>query len=133
MSEQNVEIVRRGFDALNRRDLEALDPIFSEEAEFRSVLAASEGRLFRGHQGIRDYFAWFDDAFDEYASDLEEVIDAGEDRVVALFKFTARGRGSGVTLDQRAAMVITLRGERIARMDSYFDPAEALEAAGLKK
>jgi uncharacterized protein len=133
MSQENVEIVRQALDAVNRRDLETMDACISEEAEFHSVLAASEGRVFRGHQGARDYFAWFDEAFEEFRTEVEEVIDAGEDRVVALVTFTARGRESGVTLDQRNGLVITFEGERIVRMDSYFDPAEALEAAGLRE
>ncbi len=131
MSQENVEIVRQVLDAVNRRDLGTMDALFPEEAEFHSVLAASEGRVFRGQQGIRDYFAWFDDAFEEFGSEVEEAIDAGEDRVVALLKFTARGKGSGITLDQRMGIVFTFQGGQLARMDSYFDPADALEAAGL--
>jgi ketosteroid isomerase-like protein len=133
MSEENVEVVRQMVDAVNRRDLETMDAVISEEAEFNSVLAASEGRVFHGHQGIRDYFAWFDEAFEEFRSEVEEVIDAGEDRVVVLVTFTARGRESGITLNQLNGLVITFQGERIVRIDSYFHPAEALEAAGLRE
>jgi ketosteroid isomerase-like protein len=131
MSQRNVEIVRRVLDAVNRRDLETLDALFHEEGEFESVLAASEGRVFRGKQGIRDYFAWFDDAFETYGSEVEDLIDAGEDRVVALLRFAARGRESGIALEQRIGIVFTLQGAQIVRMQSYFTPAEALEAVGL--
>jgi hypothetical protein len=42
-----------------------------------------------------------------------------------------RGKASGVPLDdQRFAIVFIFQGERIARADSYFSPAEALKAAG---
>jgi len=50
-----------------------------------------------------------------------------------LVKFTARGKGSGVTLDQHFGMVFTFQGERVTRMDSYFNTAEALEAVGLRE
>jgi ketosteroid isomerase-like protein len=133
MAQENVEIVRLAVDALNRRDLATLDSLWSEEGELRSRLAASEGRVFRGRQGIRDYYAWLDDAFEDFRSEVEEIIDAGEDRVVALLRFSARGKASGVPLDQRIGMVVSLRGERIARADSYFSPAEALEAAGIQE
>jgi ketosteroid isomerase-like protein len=133
MSQENVEIVRRILDAVERRDLGTMDALFPEEAEFRSVLAASEGRVFRGHQGIRDYFAWFDDAFEEFGSQVQEIIDAGEDRAVALLKFRARGKGSGIALDQRIGIVFISESEQLARMDSYFDPAEALDAVGLQE
>ncbi len=133
MSQENVEIVRRILNAVERRDLETLDALFPEDAEFYSVLAASEGRLFAGRQGIRDYFAWFDDAFDEFGSEIEEIVDAGKDRTVALLRFSARGQGSGITLDQQIGIVFTFKREQLARMDSYFDPASALEAAGLSE
>jgi ketosteroid isomerase-like protein len=127
------EIVRRMFDAANERDLQTLEALLSEDVEFQSVLFASEGGTFRGRRGIREYFAAFDEAFAEYRSEVEEVVDAGEDRVVALVKFTARGKESGVTLDQPFGLVITFRGEQISRMDSYFNRAEAVEAAGLRE
>jgi hypothetical protein len=60
---------------------------------------------------------------------VEQVIDAGEDRVVALLTFSARGRGSGVSLHQHFGLVVDLLGNQITRMDSYFTPAEAIEAA----
>jgi ketosteroid isomerase-like protein len=133
MSQENVESVRRVFEAVNRHDIGALDALLSEDMEFHSVLAASEGGVFRGRQGIRDYFAEFDAAFAEFRTEIEKVIDTSEDRVVALVKFTARGKGSGVILDQHFGMVFTFQGEEITRMDSYFNPAEALEAAGLRE
>jgi ketosteroid isomerase-like protein len=133
MSQENVETVRRVFEAVNRHDIGALDALLSEEMEFHSVLAASEGGVFRGRQGIRDYFAEFDAAFAEFRTEIEEIIDTGEDRVLALVKFTARGKGSGVTLDQHFGMVFTFQGEKVTRMDSYFNTAEALEAVGLRE
>ena len=134
MSQENVEIVRRVVDAANRRDVETLDSLWSEEGEFNSRLGASEGRVFHGRQGTRDYFAWLDEAFEEFRTEVDEIIDAGEDRVVALLRANVRGKASGVPLDdQRFAIVFTFQGERIVCADSYLDPKQALEAAGLRE
>jgi ketosteroid isomerase-like protein len=134
MSQENVETVRRAVDAVNRRDVATLDSLWSEEGEVNSRLGASEGHVFRGRQGIRDYFAWLDEAFEEFRSEVEEIIDAGEDRVVALLRGSVRGKASGVPLDdQPFAIVITFEGERIARADGYWSRADALEAAGLSE
>ena len=134
MSQQSVEIVRRVVDAVNRRDVATLDSLWSEEGEFNSRLAASEGHVFRGRQGIREYFAWLDEAFSEFRSEVEEAIDGGQDRVVALLRASVRGKASGVPLDdQHFAIVVTFQGERIARADSYLDPKEAPKAAGLSE
>jgi ketosteroid isomerase-like protein len=70
------EIVRGMFDAANGRDLQTLDALLSEDVEFRSVLFASEGRVFRGRPGIREYFAAFDEAFADHRSEAERVLDS---------------------------------------------------------
>ena len=130
MSEENVEVVRRMWEAATRRDLEAMDELIAEDAEFHSVLAASEGGIFRGHQGSRKYFAAIDAAFDDWHPEIEEIIDLDEDRVVVLSHVTARGKASGVPLDQRIGQIITVTDDKVTFIDSYFDQAEALEAAG---
>ena len=67
MSQENVEVVRRFYEAVNRRDLAVLGGLVaSEETEFPSVFATSEGRVFRGRQGVRDYFAAIDAAFVDF-------------------------------------------------------------------
>jgi ketosteroid isomerase-like protein len=134
MSEENVEVVRRFYEAVNRRDLAVLDELVaSEEAEFPSVFATSEGRVFRGRQGVRDYFAAIDAAFVDFETEVNELIDAGDDQVVAMTRVTGRGGVSGVAVDQRFAQVWTLRDEAVTRVETYLNPSEALEAAGLSE
>ena len=65
--------------------------------------------------------------------DVEELvdrIDAG-DRVVALVKVFAVGRGSGVTVERNDGMVWTVRDGRAVRLEYYGSGAAALKAAGL--
>jgi ketosteroid isomerase-like protein len=64
---------------------------------------------------------------------LERLIDAGDDRVVALFHQRASGKGSGVPVEWHLALVYDLNHGRVIRMQTYADPAEALEATGLQK
>jgi ketosteroid isomerase-like protein len=69
---------------------------------------------------------------DAWRIEVEEVIEGIGDRVVAVARVVARGRGSGVPLDQRLSSVITLRDGKIVRVDDYIERAEALEVAGLR-
>jgi ketosteroid isomerase-like protein len=61
---------------------------------------------------------------------VEELIPR-DDGVLTLVIARARGRASGVTIEDRVAQLFTLRNGKIARMQSYSDREEALEAAGL--
>jgi ketosteroid isomerase-like protein len=108
MSQENVELVRLAVDATNGRDLATLDAIWSEEAEFHSTFAASEGRVFRGRQGIRDYFDTLGDVFDDMQIEIEEITDVSEDRLVVELRVSGRGKGSGVNVEQRNGQVWTI-------------------------
>jgi ketosteroid isomerase-like protein len=133
MSVSNVELLRLAVDAANHRDVATLDAIWSEQAEFHSTFAASEGRVFRGRQGTRDYFATLGEVFDDMRVEIEEITEAGEDRLVVMVRVTGRGKGSGVNVDQRNGQVWTFVRGKVARVDSFMSRAEALEAAGLSE
>ena len=128
----NVELVRLAVDAVNHHDLATLDAIWSEEGEFHSTFAASEGRVFRGRQGIRDYFETLGDVFDDMRIEIEEITDAGEDRIVVVVRVIGRGKGSGVNVEQRNGQVWTFADQRIIRIDSYLNPTDAFDAVGAR-
>lgn len=52
MSQENIELARRGYDAFNRRDLDAFLTLMDEDVEGTSVLVAIEGEQ-NGRDGIR--------------------------------------------------------------------------------
>ena len=131
MSVSNVDLVRLGVDAVNHRDLATLDALWTEEGEFHSTFAASEGRVFRGPQRFRDYFDTVDEAFDDMRVEVEEVTDVGEDRLVVVLRVSGRGKGSGVNVEQHNGQVWTFVDGKVARIDSYMDRADAFEAVKL--
>ena len=65
MSEENVEIVRRMMDAWSRRDLEAAIEMLHPEIEWRPTLTPGgpEGTVYRGVDGIRDWFGEVDEVW----------------------------------------------------------------------
>ena len=133
MSQENVELVRLSVDATNRRDLATLDGIWSEDGEFHSTFAASEGRVFRGRQGIRDYFDTLGEVFDDMRIEIEEITDVGEDRLVVELRVSGRGKGSGVNVEQRNGQVWTIVDSKVVRIDSYMSSTDAFEAVGLSE
>jgi ketosteroid isomerase-like protein len=131
MSEKNLEIVRRVMDAVVRRDMETVESLASDTVRFDSTLAASEGRAFSGPTAVRDYFAAFDEAFDEVEIHLEEVLEAVDGRVVVRARVLGRGRGSGIALDQDYFQVWMIAGGKVQRLVSRSDLQSALDTAGL--
>ena len=71
--------------------------------------------------------------FDEFRIDPIELIDAGEDKVVAVLRLSGRAELSGVETDLTYAELDTLRDGKMARARQYWTKAEALEAAGLSE
>jgi ketosteroid isomerase-like protein len=128
MSGENVEFLRRGYEALQRGDTEAfeamsrerLDPDFS----FHSHWA---GRVFEGFAGVQEWMSDLRHTWDDYDQEIEEIVDLG-DYVLAVGRASARGAGSGVPVTQEFAVVWTFEGERAIRARSFASRAEALKA-----
>src|SRR5215212_8416931 len=127
MSQENVELVRRNFDAYSRRDMGAYLETVSESIRFRSRFSAMDNRGFRGHEGVRRYFVELDDAWQRYEMALERLVDTGP-KVVALFHLVAIGRGSGLELEEHPAVVFTVEAGKIVEIDAYPTHFEALQA-----
>jgi uncharacterized protein len=134
MSQENVEIVRRTVDAIQRGKWEQAGQLLDPHAEGHGTVGGlTEGTVVRGVTQFRQSFEQEDaEAWDERRLEAEEFIDAG-DRVVVLVREFRRGRGSGVELEADTAVVFEVRDGRVVRIQGYMDRAEALKAAGLSE
>jgi ketosteroid isomerase-like protein len=138
MSQENVEtanvsLVEAYYPALNERDVERVLALFDPDAEYRPFnVSIVEGGSYWGHDGIRKFF---DDAAEtwEYLRAEPQAYRAAGETVVVIGHLGARGRRSGIDVDSPAAWVWTIRNSKALRMCVYLDPAEALEAAGLRE
>jgi ketosteroid isomerase-like protein len=134
MSEENVEIVRRVYEASARRDAEAVLSMYDPDVEWdlsqhpMGQIFEREGRR-KGHEGLRAWFHEWYDAFEDFEHRCEEVIDAGE-YVVSVGIDAGRGRGSGIEVERTIAGVWTIRNGKIVRVVWFPTREEALEAAG---
>jgi ketosteroid isomerase-like protein len=131
MSQENVDVVRRATEAFRRRDAPALVELCDPNIEFRSAFAASGGRTYRGYEDLPRYMDDIDATFDNWHTEDEETIDAGTDRVVQIYRIVGEGRGSGIPINQRIAILWTLRDGKLLVGVVYLHPDDALEAAGL--
>jgi ketosteroid isomerase-like protein len=134
MSQEDIELVRRVYDATLRSDWNAMSELMDPDFEFRGTVGGlEEGRIARGAQEFIEVFEQEDlDAWDERRFEPDDFIDAG-DRVVVLQREYRRGKASGVELELETAVVFEVRGGRVVRVQGYMDPASALEAVGLSE
>ena len=127
MSQENVEAVRRGFEAFNARDVEGLVAVCESDCEWVPFRAQLEGIAYRGHDGIRRFVGDMDQDWSAFRIEPVEFHDR-DPRIAVIGRVIAAGRGSGVEVDSLAGFVFDIHEGRIARLVSHSDPAAALAA-----
>ena len=126
MSQQNVDNLRRGFEAYARGDLDEALANLDPDVVYKPAQEAA----VRGRDAVRASLERWDADWDEMEMTSEEIIDAGE-HVIQAILFRGRGRGSGVEIEGRFFQVHTVKDGKTVRWEEFSDRAEALEAAGL--
>ena len=122
-----------GYAAINSGDVElALRHLDPDVEVVTSGAFLDRGAVYRGHDGVREFLGMLDDAFDEFAYEVLELSEPDEDRVLALLRVTARGKGSGLEVAKDAAHLWTLRGDTAVRLEAFADHESALAAAGVE-
>jgi ketosteroid isomerase-like protein len=135
VSRENLEIVRRVYDAVARRDgatpfeLYAKDIVWDMSQMERSALYKRP--VYVGHEGVREMWRESLAAFGEIDFELESLSEAGE-QVFAVVRERAVGRTSGAAVQALHYAVWTLAGGKVARLQIFDDRDQALEAAGLR-
>jgi ketosteroid isomerase-like protein len=133
MPRENVELMRRGLDAYNRRNVEAMLELVDPEVEWYAaldVLLGGEATAYVGRDGIRELFENIDDTFSSLHVDVTEIRDL-DDRVLATGHLRMRGRQSGAEVSSEVGWVVEFRDGRVLRVRTFLDPAEAFDAAGV--
>src|ERR1700716_399092 len=134
MSQENVEIVRRGLAAWASEDFDVWLSTCDPDVEWHTVLERLvEGpeSVYRGTDGVRRLWHFYRTELDNFEIEAQEIRDMGDDRVVLLGRLRWRGPASGIESESPLGMVITLNRGKIIRSLDYLSHREALEAVGL--
>ena len=133
VSQENVETLRRAYEAFSRGDLDAMVADAHPDVEYISTGAVpGQGEVARGRAGYKRFVSWLFDVFDDARLEPTEFIDAG-DRVLAGFTLTGRGKQGGVETSWNVWQVWTLRDGKFVHGQAFTARKEALEAAGLSE
>jgi ketosteroid isomerase-like protein len=144
MSEHEVEILRQGllsvdptgrfrFDILDAEVQDALLSLWDDDVEFEEDPRFPEAGIYRGRAAVAAYFDSFKSLFETFDFEVEDIIDAGDDRVLMLVRESVRGLGSGVDTQMRSGWIMRIRDGKVVRVRPYVEREEALQAAGLRE
>jgi ketosteroid isomerase-like protein len=129
MSQENVEVVRAAYEAIARRDREALDAILREhlapDFEFEAVLT---GATYKGADGLWELLDDIQDTVG-YRPEVQEALDLDE-HVLIVLRMSGRGSRSGAAVAQQGAVLVTFDGSTLVSGQSFASKADALEAVG---
>ncbi len=129
MSQENLELVRGGYEEFNKTGVPPLH-LFHPEAEFDATRTLPDVGIIRGADQFLGLIRDYSSSFEEFRVDAEELLDAG-DHVVVVVRDGGRLKGSGSEIWNRFVHVWTVRDGKVIRWTAYTDKAAALEAVGL--
>ncbi len=128
-----MEIVRRYFEFVNRRNWSLLPELVDPDIEIDLSRNIFNPGLYQGYAGLRRSARVIDDMWDEFSVSPTELIDVG-DNVVAAVGIHGRNKRTGVDVTMNYFDIFTLRNRRVLRiLVGYRDRSEALEAGGLSE
>jgi len=130
MTEGNLEVVRRLYEAMAARDLEASARLTHPDAVWVPDTRVGQEPV-RGRENVIRFFTDRADMFGEIHTEVERL-EAVDDTVLAFIRVRGRGEASGAGFDIRIGHLWTLRDGVVVRGEGYGDRGAALEAAGLR-
>jgi ketosteroid isomerase-like protein len=132
VSEPNIGVVQRAFDAIGRRDLDAVLEEVDPNVELHPFVSVWR-RTYRGHAGIEQWSKDVAELWEEFSVLPRGFRDLGDDALLVLAQWHGRGKGSTTAIDGPAAVVIRFRDGKAASVDVYLDEAHALKSVELRE
>jgi ketosteroid isomerase-like protein len=129
---ENERVIRLAYQALNAGDLEAGKQVVAADVELVTGFTSLAGRPYLGHDGLAQWAADVDESWEDMTQTLERLIPVDPERTVVVVRVQARGRGSGVNIDQTVPSIITVRAGKVTRVEGYSTLEDALSAAGIE-
>jgi ketosteroid isomerase-like protein len=127
--------IQRGYAALNRRDYEVVLMRSHPEVEYRpsaELMPPDLEPVFYGHDGYRNLWRRWFDAFEDMRFDPEEILVFG-DRFLVVARQGGHGSGSGVAMSKQVFQLFNVSQGLSISQEDFTDRDQALDAAGLEE
>jgi ketosteroid isomerase-like protein len=133
MSRENVEVVRRAFEAFRANDFEAWFATLSPNIKvFPNPREPGAKPHYEGREGALEYIRDWYAGWDEYVVEPTQFIEAG-DYVVVAARETGTAKQSGIRVEEEFSHVFGLQNGQIVEWRQFGPLKEALEAVGLRE
>jgi uncharacterized protein len=132
MSDPKVQLARRGLQALERGDLDAVIAMLDPDIVAYDPPEIPDSSVHRGREAVRRDWEETFEMFEDFSIELERYFDAG-DELVVFVRYRGRMRGSTSEVEAVLAHVWTYRDGKVSMLRQYLDRAEALKAVGLSE
>ena len=126
----NRELAEQAYAAINSRDLDAFVELVHPDVEFVSLIAEAEGRLYRGHDGVREWWRSVADALGGLDFRMEAYQDLGD---YGIARIRVTGTVAGVAVPQTMWQAFAARGDRPIWWQTFRTEEEAIEAVEARR
>ena len=128
-----LEVVQASYAAFARGDLGFLLAHADPEIEIVQPRHLPGARTYHGHDGLLESIGEWADEWDDFHMEVDRVIDAGRERVIAIVRHHGRGKTSGAPVEMSWVYVHTGRDGKHLRWEIFTSLDDAFAAIGLRK
>jgi uncharacterized protein len=132
MSQENVEIARRAYEAFNAGDVSGWLQMHTSDVELHDLANLPDPAVHRGHDEMRKWVDAVMEVTEYLRYEPQRFIDAGE-FVLVPARISAKGHQGRVPTEMNIFHVFEFRDGKIRRLRNYLSEDEALEAVGLRE
>jgi ketosteroid isomerase-like protein len=125
------DVVRGAYDAFNRRDATAFCALSTPDIEILDLSDMPGAEVLYGHAGIERFFEDNWDTFEDPWGEVDRILEAGPDRILALARHGGTARGGPQIAQHRGVLVTFSEHGQMKEIRFFGDQREALTAAGL--
>jgi ketosteroid isomerase-like protein len=129
VSEEQLELVRKGYEAWNSGDRSWVLEHMSEDVEWVSPAGDPDRDTYRGHAGVEKFWGQWREAVGQLSFELQSLTDEG-DHVIAEAVRRGKGEHGGPEISDHVIQVFTFSGDKCVRVQEFYDRDEALRWVG---